>query len=187
MCWFITAYLPGTADCERAAAIFEAHHVGFNRIINPRVLSQLPSGDVFILTTSSGKCSCGTSLGSQAHGPAESQAEVDRQITTLRKRGWSSAKIGRWQEQKHMAALKRQRAEHSTAEHVAPQLTRWIELVTELLHSGTTERVGLLLHSGHDVEHGGFDIKRQEWIRLPDITVEHLLHLEAEVLYHYHA
>jgi len=185
MCRFNTAFLPGSADLETAAAIFQKHFVGFNPVNNPRVLAQRPPGEVFILTASSGKCNCGTPLGSRDHRQSETQAELDRQIAKLRKRGWSAAKIERWQEQKQTAEQKRQRVEHGYAESVTPHLNQWINLITELLHSGTTERVGLLLHWGHDVEDGGFEIERQEWVRLQDLTVEHLLHLEEEVLYQY--
>lgn len=184
MCQFITAFLPESANLKAVAAVFDKHKVGFKQIDNPHVLAQVPPGEVFILTTR-GWCDCGTPLGSQARNRTPTQREMDHRISKLRKRGWSQARIERWQEQKQMEEQKRQRAEQAHAENATPQLLHWITFISDLLHSKQTDRVGLLLHWGHDLEEGRFEIERQESVRLQDLSVEHLLHIQDDVLYNY--
>jgi hypothetical protein len=119
MCRFITAFLPGSADLSAAAATFDRHHLGFTKIDNPHVLAQVLPSEVFLLTTRS-HCDCGTALGSQARSHPDDLRAMDQQCGKFRKRGWSEAKILRWQEQKHMSEEKLLRAEEAHALSATP-------------------------------------------------------------------
>jgi hypothetical protein len=64
-------------------------------------------------------------------------------------------------------------------------LTQWISFIGEMLRSGQTTQIGLLLHWGHDLEEGRIGIERQEWFGLQDLALAQLLHIQEDVLYRY--
>jgi hypothetical protein len=185
MCHFITVFLPESADLKAVAAIFERYKVGFKPIDNPFVLAQVPPGDVCILTTRS-LCDCGTPLGSLSGDTAVKPDNRDIQISKLRKRGWSQTKIERWLEQKDHEEEKQEREKDVHMANATPQLDRWVEFLSDVLRSGRTPRIGLLLHWYRGtVEGERLHLVRQERLPLTHLNTDHLLRLNEDVVYNY--
>jgi hypothetical protein len=185
MCDFITVFLPASAGVTALADVFDRHKIGFKQIDNPYVLGQLPAGDVCFLTTR-GWCDCGTPLGSLSQTGASRPAEGEKQVRKLRKQGWSEAKIQRWREQKEQEQEKQERNHDARAAEATPGADRWVQFLTDVLRSGHTSRIGLLLHFyRRTVESERIDLLRQEPVPVQRLNAEHLLHLEEDVVYHY--
>jgi len=176
MCHFVTATLPAGVDLDAAAAVFEAHKCALAVVDNPHMV--LPAGDVYVSTTS-GPCDCGTPLGSkpEADGPP-----ADSELQRLRKKGWSEAKIRRWQAQKSEVVARNTRNSDDRAR--TPEANEWLALITAMLRLGP--RFGLLIHWYK----GGVATERldpaKERIALADLDAERLLRLSQDVLYEFH-
>jgi hypothetical protein len=181
MCTFVTAVLPESADLTAMAALFEKHKIGFRPISAPHALQEIASRDVLILTTS-GACDCGTPLGSLRRYPA---TDTDQQIEKLRKKGWSEAKIVRWREQKGMDQEKELRVRSEKAQRAQPLLEFWIEFVADVLKSGRTSRLGLLL-LWSELQYDSRRTITQEWVSLDDLSAERLLSMEEDTIYQFH-
>ena len=181
MCHFITALVPPEAD--RDALI---RRTGWREIENPSVRAQIGPADLCLLTTRA-MCDCGTPLGSLAErNPAAAAGDLDAEARKRRKQGWSEAKIRRWLAEKSGQAEKQGRVEAARTEQAARDVRRWVDLLTEILHTGLTPRIGLLLHWYRmGVETERVPIKRQEWLDFADLTGDRLLRIEEDVVYHF--
>lgn len=185
MCQFITAFLPGAADRAASEAIFEAHKIGVKPVVNLYVLAQLPSGEICLLTTRAW-CDCDTPLGSLAEGRIQPPAPLDSQIIKLRKQNWSEAKIQRWREQKRQTGEKQERYREAQAVQAGRDAGRWVTFLADLLRSGHTPRIGLLLHfynAGLETERIG--LLQQEVVPVSRLSTDQLLRIEKDVLYQY--
>jgi hypothetical protein len=183
MCHYITATLPHAVEIKSVAPIFESHKLGFKLISNRHVAEQINSQDWYILTTRK-HCDCGTALGLlNREGPTK-ELSYDRELKKFRKQGWSEAKIERWLEQKEQTKERHRREDEAVAEGSGPELDRWIAFLNDLIASGPSPKVGLLLHWYHgSLEGERIDIKRRERVRLSEINPERLMKIEEDVLY----
>ena len=145
MCHFVTATLPEGIDQSQVAAIFERHKLGFKELANPHIATQIRPGELYLLTTK-GHCDCGTVLGSLDRSGASEPLNYDREIEKRRQQGWSQTKIQRWLEEKDRAREKSllEYKTHTRAGNL--QAEEWVAFIRDLLQSGQTKRVGLLLH-----------------------------------------
>ncbi len=184
MCTLIAAVLPESANFEAVASIFDKHKVGFKVVEAPHALAELAPRDVVIQTTRA-MCDCGTPLGSQSGNRTSHPARPNNPVDKLRKKGWSETKIARWQQQKEQEKQKEQRVQSVHAENALPHLDYWIRFISNVLHSGHTLRIGLLLVWG-TVQYDHHRTLRQERVKLSDLTAEHLLHMEENVVYNYY-
>jgi len=159
--------------------------MGFDPISNPHVLTHLESGDLYVLTTR-GHCDCGTALGSLSGSFADDDPTYHRELKKFRKQGWSEAKINRWLEQKEETKEKHQREKDAQFKGSFRELNEWIGLITDLLKTGHTRRMSLLLH----MYHGGLEseeiaILGKERVKLSETTSELLTSIKEDVLYEF--
>ena len=184
MCHFITATLPQNVDTEVVASCFDSHGRGFALISDPLVATQLDPGDRYILTTRK-HCDCGTSLGTLARSGCRPPVDGDssaREVAKLRRRGWSEAKIGRWQSQTENDRTKGKRAVRQCTQDAE----RWIDLLRDLLDSGATPRVALLLHWYRgNVESERISIRDRVQVEIHGLDPEKLMRMEEDVLYNF--
>ena len=166
MCHFITATLPQGANIDLASGVFRSHDLGFKVVHNPHVSPQLNPGETYILTTR-GRCDCGTALGVlNRHGPSN-DLTYESEVANLRKQGWSGTKVQRWLKQKREAEEKRKEEVNSRAQGGMADAERWVNLVSELLHSGHANKVGVLLH----LYHGGVETERSQYLGAAEIEI----------------
>lgn len=183
MCHYITATLPHDVNLDAVAPVFESHRLGFALISNPHVSSQIEPGGWYILTTK-GHCDCGTALGSLNRPAAGEAVSHERELRKLRKRGWSEARVRRWIEQKELAEAKRLREADARGLGAAPEVERWMSCLADLLRSGHTRRVGLLLHMYRGgVASERIDIPGREEIGLAELTPDRLRRMREDVAY----
>ena len=183
MCHYITASLPQSVDTDSVAPIFESHKLGFDLISNPHVSAQLEAGDLYLLTTRS-HCDCGTALGSLSVSAAPDELSYERELKKFRNQGWSEAKINRWLEQKRQTKARHLREDEARAKGSTHELNQWIRLITEVLQSGSANRVGLLLHMYHgSIESERITILRREKVKLAELTPELLMRIKEDVVY----
>lgn len=174
MCSFITAVLPAKMVSQSVKAIFHEQGFGFQPVSNASLQEILSAGDQQILTTP-GTCDCGTVLGSASTGNTSPATRMERDLQKLRSKGWSEAKIQRWQSQREGAQHNHQRP--SEAE-------RWILLIHKLLQQPQARRIGLFLHwYSASVEQERLIISDPRKVQLSELTVDFLTHLQEDVVY----
>ena len=101
-------------------------------------------GDVQVSTTRR-MCDCGTVLASRGN-PEVQRSPTEREMRKLRAKGWGKARIKRWLVEKTLAADRALRARDREAESGAPELDRWIGVISKVLSMGYASRFGLLVH-----------------------------------------
>ncbi|MDT5120789.1 MAG: hypothetical protein QOC96_271 [Acidobacteriota bacterium] len=185
MCHYITATLPNNAKPELVASIFESHKLGFKLISNPHISTQIDDGDMYVLTTR-GQCDCGTVLGFLNSTSSAKNVSYERELRNFRKKGWSETKIQRWLEQKEQAKDKHLREDQAHAKAGIPEADKWIEFITDLLKSGCTRRLGLLLHWYHgSIESERISILGREKIKLGELKPEQLMKMKEDLIYEF--
>ena len=174
MCYFITAVLPAKMVSQSVKTIFHEHGFGYQPVSNASFQEILSAGDQQILTTP-GTCDCGTVLGSASTGNTSPSARIERDLQKLRSKGWSEAKIQRWQSQ---------REDSSHNHHHSSESERWILLIHKLLEQPQAKRIGLFLHwysASVELEH--LIISDTRKVQLSELTVDFLTHLQEDVVY----
>jgi hypothetical protein len=192
MCEYITATLPAEADRGALTPVVKRHHLAFTPIPNETVIAQLDLGETYHRVTRS-TCDCGTGLGSLA-AAADAQAESDRalprKVRELQSKGWSKTKIDRWLAQHDETRLKRERTAAHHEQWAREQYTagaeHWLTILREVLESGKTPSVGLLIHwySG-GLESERIEIQKRCQIRISDADLELMLHMQHDILYEF--
>lgn len=185
MCHYITATLPRDVDIDVVASRFDAHGRGFKVVSNPHVAGQIEPGDRYVLTTRK-QCDCGTSLGTLSGSGAKSQAALAHQEGKLRRRGWSKAKIERWRTQTEQDRARREQQSVAGSQRGLQDARQWIALLRDLLNSGATARVGLLLHWYRGrVESERIVLKGVRRVELSMLTPDQVMAIEEDVLYEF--
>jgi hypothetical protein len=153
MCYFITLVVEGGNEAS-IASVAARHGRRAKRIGNPSVASILNPGEMQFLTTV-GHCDCGTVLARDVSQDTDHHA---RHVKRLTKKGWSAAKIDRWQRDSEKAVERvRQRREANSPDSVE----LWINMIGDLLALSDVEQVGLLLHFyAGDIGREAFDVAR---------------------------
>ena len=139
MCHFISAVLPGSADLSALAGVMAHHGRALKPQSNPALEAQLQPGEQLLLTTA-GHCDCGTALGALERNAARLERRrrsSERKEASLRRRGWSEARIRRWREQQQT---------HGPGLRLQAGMTDWERLLSDMLRERHTAYVGLLLH-----------------------------------------
>lgn len=185
MCHFITATLPQSVKLDSVAPIFESHKLGFDLVSNPHVSAQIESEDWHILTTR-GHCDCDTVLGSLSRSVASEPISYERDLKKFREKNWSEAKIQRWLEQKEQTKEKHLREDEDQARRTTPDAAHWIGFITDVLISGHTRRIGLLLHMYHGgVESERIQILGRQKVNLKELTTKLLMEMKEDVVYEF--
>lgn len=139
MCHFISAVLPHSADLSALAGVMARHGRALKPQPNPAVEAQLQPGERLLLT-SAGHCDCGTALGALERNAAlleRRRRSNERKEASLRRRGWSGARIQRWRHQQQNLG---------SSLHQQAGVTDWERLLTDMLSQPRMPYVGLLLH-----------------------------------------
>lgn len=135
MCTFITATINEGADLKALEPVFTRWCEGFKVFTHRAIEMQLPAERVYLLHK--GHCDCGTEIGC---GPTSYLAHIaDKDLKKLEKKGWSEARIRRWQMEK-LAAQERPKPK------LLPDVDDWLELIREVLGTPTVNTFGLMHH-----------------------------------------
>jgi len=185
MCHYITATLPDSVNLDLVAPIFESHKLGFELIANRRITEQIKPKASYILTTR-GQCDCGTVLGSLNHSDNSEGVSFEHELNKFRERGWREAKIQRWIERKERTKERHLREDEARAKADHRSADQWIGFISDLLKSGYTSRIGLLLHWYHgSVESEQIQIQGKEKVKLAELSPEQLMRMKEDVLYEF--
>lgn len=186
MCHFITVTLPKDADLKKSHEIFKQHHLRFEQIENQSVREHLEKDDIYILTTQ-GMCDCGTVLASQNRDdylPDNNvQKYVDESIKKLKSKGWSDAKILRWQKEAEVNAEKNKREEEKSHEYATIRADDWANFIKNLLNSKATKRIGILIHYYSSGIENRIRILGKETVPVKKLMPEFLVEMSEDVIY----
>jgi hypothetical protein len=115
---------------------------------------------------------------------------VGRKIRKLQSKGWSKSKIDRWLVQHdETVSRKDQRAkerEVMSREQGTPDVEWWLSILKEVIDSGKTTSVGLLIHwySGR-LESERIQIHERSETSIDDTSPELLLNMKHDTLYEF--
>lgn len=186
MCHFITATLPKDADLKKSKEIFKSHHLRFKEIENVSVREHLEKGDFYILTTKR-MCDCGTDLASQKESylldNANFQRHNDKSIEKLKAKGWSEAKIQRWQKEIKLDAEKDRREEELSHGYSTKRAEDWTKFIQEILASKAAKRIGILVHQYSGRLDNQIKILDKETIKIKNLTPQFLVEMNEDVIY----
>lgn len=156
----------------------------FKPIDNPFVSAQLPPGQYVRATQS--VCDCGTPLGSSSakenkKSLAEGESAHAVAIAKLKKKGWSQAKIDRWQAEKETAS---ERSNLQRANSSGADLKSWCQFIKAFLTASEGKALGLILHwySG-SLDGEKILINSIEHIPVTEELEKNLLSIREDVLY----
>lgn len=156
----------------------------FKPIDNPFVSAQLPPGQYVRATRS--VCDCGTALGSlSAKDNQKSLAEGESAhaiaVAKLKKKGWSQAKIDRWQAEKETAA---ERSSLQRANSSGADLNSWCQFIQAFLTASEGKALGLILHMYNGtLAEEKIQISSVERLFVTDELEKNLLSIREDVLY----
>ena len=180
MCHYVTAVLPRTADLLSLVEIAGRHSRNLEPLRNPSIEDRLKPGERHYLTTH-GHCDCGTPLGTLDRDEAirdRRRKATDARERRLRREGWSEAKIDRWRKEKE---------QHPSKSMQQGSVDDWLALLREMLGSGATPFIGLLLHWYDGPLDGRIEVRGREVVRLADLDEDALGRMKEDILYEFRA
>lgn len=179
MCHFVTAVLPAASAIDAIDTIAQRYGRRFSPLPNPGIETQLEAGERYFLLTS-GHCDCGTPLGALASERRTRGPDFETQAQRLRTKGWSEAKIAR------SLAQARGHEETDVASQDAAHrdaVVTWIGLIHDILDSGKTPSLGLLLHFYDGPLDASFRLLSRNVVPASELTAATLLGMREDVLY----
>jgi hypothetical protein len=186
MCYYITATLPTGTKLKALMPVFDSYEMAFSPVNNKHIQSQLGSEELYFRPTQ-GYCDCDTVLGSLDISQMHDALVDSKKVKKLRKKGWSEEEINNWiSEKMQKERAKKRKKDKYWPEFRNQQATRWINFLRELLDTGLTSRVGILIHwykGGLDAEQ--IKIKKTQRINVESISAELLMNLKEDVLYEF--
>jgi hypothetical protein len=186
LCTFVIVVLPKHAPLAALNEIARRQHRRFFAQSSSYLQARLRPGEECFRATGA-MCDCGTLVGFVARDRSPKQVSYDRKIDGFRARGWSDSRIARWEEQK--SAFRDQSArDGAKAEDEAAadaEIIQWRDLIEELLSSGLTPYLGMVvLRDGRGGSRHAAS-GRREVVRMPDVTAELLIRLDDDVIYEF--
>lgn len=179
MCHFVTAVLPAASAIDTIDTIAQRYGRRFSPLPNPGIEAQLDVGERYFLLTS-GHCDCGTPLGALAPKRGIRGSDLETQAQRLRKKGWSETKIARSLAQ----ARERQEADAASKEtELRDAALTWISLIRDILDSGKTPSLGLLLHFYGGPLDASFHLLSRDTVPASGLNDTTLLSMNEDVLY----
>ena len=175
MCHFVTGIVSGKITLEEVNAIGRASHLQFRVCQNEFVQKQLRGGEIYIEKRCN-HCDCGTPLGILNRDFSNHVKRVtEADILKLKRKGWSETKIQRYLDSKN-----------KKIEQVADgnETREWINFLGKLFAETPVKAFGILLHwygAGTETERIG--INKRVLIKKSELTANHLLAIEEDVLY----
>lgn len=179
MSHFVTAVLPAASAIDAIDTIAQRHGRRFSPLSNPGIGAQLDAGERYFLLTS-GHCDCGTPLGALASKRSTRRSDLETQAQRLRKKGWSETKITRSLAQAH------EHQEIDTASKESAHrdaVVTWIRLIRDILDSGKTPSLGLLLHMYDGPLDASFRLLSRNAVPASELSDATLLGMNEDVLY----
>ena len=182
MCHFITAVLPKSAPHEEIDVLAQKFGRQFKLLSNPSIESQIQSSEAYFLTTR-GYCDCGTPLGALRPNKGKRKSlDIASHEKQMRQKGWSEAKIARSLTQK---LDKITQVNEAAIKSNGNQASSWCTLISELLDSGKTPYVGLLLHYYSGSLESRIEVSGRVIARKADVTPDYLGTMQEDVLYEF--
>ncbi len=183
MCHFINLILPAGTDVNSAVPALASLKRSPVRLSKPHLESGLLPREI-VIHLSGVVCDCGTVIGSFHREAIDGQSsEVTRE--KLQKKGWSEAKIKRWQEQQDQTSVRKKRT-HALRKAATPGSTsdEWCEVFSRLQNESHLPYVGLLLHwYDGGLESQVIRIKARTTLFLGGQLTEELRRIEDDVIY----
>jgi len=182
MCHYITAVLPKSAPHEEIDLLAQKFGRQFKLLSNPSIESQIQPSEAYFLTTR-GYCDCGTPLGALRPNKGKRKSlDVAMHEKQMRQKGWSEAKIARSLSQK---LDKISQVNEAAFKSNSNQTSNWRMLISELLDSGKTAYIGLLVHYYSGSLESRIEVSGRITARMSDVSSEYLGTMQEDVLYEF--
>lgn len=178
MCYFVVAALPSQADLEPISEVFEKHGRKLASVDLEIYGPSIPDNRGLYFTCKC-MCDCDTPIGSRANGRAQ-RGPSDRELSKLKKKGWSQAKIDRWIESKKSSLIEKERKRLSDEKSTASGIDQWIDLIRDAVGLRCLNKLGLILiWSPRRRNH----LSKKITVSLSELSSDLLREVEENVLY----
>jgi hypothetical protein len=181
MCHFVTAVLPKSASHIQLDEIARNHGRQFKPLVNASIARQLAPDERYFITTL-GHCDCGTPLGALSPRKPDRAMDWLGLEKQLLKKGWSQTKVARHISQKQD---KLQSSAESAAKSTSKEVQTWIDFIDDVLTSGKTSKLGLLLHFYSGSLGGQIDLAGRLTVKCSELTADVLGHMREDTLYEF--
>jgi hypothetical protein len=176
MCTFITAIVPAETALLQLRELCGKHGFSADPVDNASLRTLMPQGYQFLPV--GGSCNCDTALGF-AHRPTSQSHDLEGDISKLKRKGWTAAKIERWRKEKEQARQQKQQQPYI-------ELRRWKDWIAEIVRAHSAKRLTIVLHFYKDgIDTDRIQIKRLEKIDVDTLNVDQLALLDWDVLYQF--
>ncbi|OOG54493.1 hypothetical protein B0E48_14490 [Rhodanobacter sp. C03] len=175
--------MPAEAAHAELDAIAHKYGRQFKPQLNASIKEQINLAERYFMTTTA-QCDCGTPLGAHLRGRSLRRGDSMDQRKRLRLKGWSEAKIDRslQQKQEHLSLH-----EQANATANSEAMESWVAFICEVLNSGKTSSVALLLHMYDGSVEDHIQLMGREIVHTRDVSAEILGNMKEDVLYEFQA
>lgn len=183
MCHFVTMTVSDSVDTDGLREQLRRHGREFSELNAASLRPAVRADEHYFLAGNPAGCDCGTALGSYRKMPATELSESRKEaakISSMRRKGWSDAKIAR--ALGSADAADRYKQELEEAEGRGPgEIENWASLIEGLQGVARSGPVGILLHFYDGALTDAFEIGRDNLA--PRDLKEFLGMMEEDVLY----
>lgn len=183
MCHFVSAVLPVKAADTELDAIAHKYGKQLKPQSNVSIQAQIGPAERYFMITAA-HCDCGTPLGAQLRCEAVRRGNRMDERKRLRLKGWSEAKIDRSLQQKHEHLGILEQSKTSAGQDA---METWIAFLGEVLNSGKTSSIALLLHMYAGSVGDPIQLIGREVVRARDVDPAILGQMKEDVLYEFRA
>jgi hypothetical protein len=175
MCTYLYAVLPPGAELTEVESLLESNNLDFG---TRGAGSPVPQGRLVRATRN--WCDCSSVIGSQAH-PRPHARSPEEEISKLRRKGWSEAKITRWLSSKHTAAEAREQRQAANNMTKDQELAMWLAVLPAVVRGARLHSLGLVhhFHSRNET----VSIQREERVPVESLCADLLVRMHEDVLY----
>ncbi|MGB3464116.1 MAG: hypothetical protein WBA74_02560 [Cyclobacteriaceae bacterium] len=182
MCHFITGIIYKETKLELINSIGTKYNIIFSEVSNEHISKQL-NPDQNYIGKNSKYCDCGTALGAIAFIEKDKKSN-EKDLTRLRKKGWSTTKISNWLENKKRSDLKDERAAKHKQGNYEYDAENWIKFLTELSKNPGIGYFGVLFHwYSSGVESERVELLKYEQLKICELSPDYIYRMEEDTVY----
>lgn len=179
MCYFLLATLPAGITLQSINPTADSFGLHFTRVNIPSLQRQFPASETCYFFTNN-YCDCHVVIDARRQLEGENaDNEISHEMESIRRKGWSEAKIARWYKEKKATADRR-----NEKRSVVEDYEQYSAFLHQTLSERLTTHIGLLIHfysgaiSAEEIE-----VTKTVTLPIDRVSAVTLMALEDDVLY----
>ena len=160
MCYYITGIISSGIDFEKVNLVAKDFSLYLEPLVCSKTVQQYLRNDEVYCWNTRGGCACGTDIGmfitdeERKNAQIREEREIQRKRNQKSKKGWSQAKLDRWEQQKQNHRI-------YTPDVPGHDCENWTNFVRELFKALPVKKLGLMKHwYNHRIDSEEFEVHR---------------------------